>query len=268
MAFVSNSMSPFNPGVEEIICLKGLGVSDSVINAMMQRDQSLKELSANQAAVPSALAPGTPASPLAPEPGTLASYVPAPEMPPPVDYAAEDYPPPPAADTGDSTFYDAPAPAVTGADVAGGGPGWPAVVVVVNPTLAAGSTRTISAVRSASAPGSVAPLILHGPDRTRAVREAYPPNALVVIGGREANPRSAARQSWAWTPGPPQSQPAASSPDPFPRPVSNQNLQPVMTAAWATPPRSEPAWSAPRPVAPPARSEPQRQYAAPSRNRR
>ena len=279
MAFVANSTSPFNPGVEEIIYLNSIGVSGSVVTAMMQRDQALKELTANVAAVPAAPASVASANQFAPEPGTPTSYAPepatafappemAPETLPPGDYTAEDYPPPPAADTGDSTFYDAPTPSGTGVDVASCGPGWPAVVVVVNRTAATGSTRTFSTVRSAPAPKAVAPLILHGPDRHGGVREAFPPNALVVIGRREVNPHRTARQSSAWTPEPPRSRPTAFSPDAFPRPAANQNPPPITTAAWATPARSEPAWSAPRPTEPPARSEPQRQYAAPSRNRR
>src|ERR1035441_1978353 len=123
MAFVTNSPSPFNLGVEEIIYLNDIGVSGSVVTAMMQRDQALKGLSANAAPV------------YAPEPATApAPPEMAPEAPPPADYAAESYPPPPADDTGYSTFYDSLAPYGTWVDVAGYGRCWQPTVVVANPT--------------------------------------------------------------------------------------------------------------------------------------
>jgi hypothetical protein len=278
MAFVRDSTSPFNLGVEEIIYLNGIGVSSSVVTAMMQRDQVLKELSANPAAAPEAPSPGMPANQFVPEPGRAASYAPepatafvppelSPETPPPVDYAAEGYSPPPAADTGDSTLCDSPAPYGTWVDVAGGGPGWPPTVVVINSTWRP-AARTISTVRSAPAPRSAAPLILHGPDRPGAVREVFPPHALVVIGSKEGNPHKTARQPTAWTTEPLWSPPTAVSPDGSPHPVANQMPQPIMTAAWVTPAHSEPAWSAPRPTEPPARSEHQRQFGVPTRNGR
>src|ERR1019366_8335819 len=123
MAFVTNSPSPFNLGVEEIIYLNDIGVSGSVVTAMMQRDQALKGLSAN-------------AGPMyAPEPATAPTPPEmAPEAPPPADYAAESYPPPPADDTGYSTFYDSLAPYGTWVDVAGYGRCWQPTVVVANPT--------------------------------------------------------------------------------------------------------------------------------------
>src|ERR1017187_6510466 len=46
-AFVTNTPSPFNLGVEEIIYLNDIGVPGLVVNAMMRRDQALKGLSAN-----------------------------------------------------------------------------------------------------------------------------------------------------------------------------------------------------------------------------
>src|ERR1039458_7578191 len=121
MAFVTNSPSPFNLGVEEIIYLNDIGVSGSVVTAMMQRDQALKGLSANAAPV------------YAPEPATAPTPPEmAPEAPPPADYAAESYPPPPADDTGYSTFYDSLAPYGTWVDVAGYGRCWQPTVVVEN----------------------------------------------------------------------------------------------------------------------------------------
>ena len=123
MAFVTNSTSPFNLGVEEIIYLNDIGVSGLVVTAMMQRDLALKGLSAN--AVPQ----------YAPEPAVapVPQEMPA-EAPPPADYANENYQPPPADDTGYSTFYDSLAPYGTWVDVAGYGACWQPTVVVVNPT--------------------------------------------------------------------------------------------------------------------------------------
>jgi hypothetical protein len=288
LAFVANSTSPFNLGVEDIICLNDLGVPGSVVTAMMQRDQALKELSASAAPVPAAPASDMPANQFASEPGTPTSYAlqpptaPAPpemepEGAPPGDYAAESYPPPPAADTGYSTSYDSPAPSGTWVDAGGYGPSWRPTVVVVNPPTATGAIRTISTVGSNPALRSVAPLILHGPDRpglratgwsAGAVRGTYPPNALVIIGSREAHPRQTTHPSAVWTPEAPRSRPTAFAPDAWPQPVAEQKPQSVRTAAWARPARSEPAWSAPRPAVPPVRSEHQRPYAAPSRNGR
>jgi hypothetical protein len=285
MAFVTNSTNPFNLGVEEIIYLNNLGVPGSVVAAMIRQDQMLKELSAGSAAAPAGPAAGTPANQFAPEPGAPKSYAlqPAaafapPEMAPeaaaPEDYATEGYPPPPAADTDAATIYDSPASYGTWVVVAGYGPRWQPTVVV----NASGrpSARTIGTGESVPAPGSVAPLILHGPDSSRgvtgwstgAVRETYPPNALVIIGRKEVKPWRMARQSPAWAPEPPQPRATALSQDALPQSRADLRPQPVRTAAWVAPARSEPAWSPPRSTEPPARREYQRPYAAPSRNGR
>jgi hypothetical protein len=52
MAFVTNSTGLFDLGVEDIIYLNDIGVSGSVVTAMMQRDQALKELSSGPRARP------------------------------------------------------------------------------------------------------------------------------------------------------------------------------------------------------------------------
>ena len=139
MAYVTNSTHPFNLGVEEIIYLNDIGVPGSVVTAMIQRDEALKGLPGS--AVPAQAAP----APAAPEPGNPAQYAPQPaaipappematEGPPSGDSATVDYSPPPAADTGYSTFYDSLAPYGTWVDVAGYGPCWQPTVVVANPT--------------------------------------------------------------------------------------------------------------------------------------
>jgi hypothetical protein len=131
MALVTNSTRPFNLGVEEIIYLNDIGVSGSVVTAMMQRDQALKELPANAGRAPAAPAPGN----YAPQPAA-ASATPetAPEAPPPGNNATESYPPAATADAGYAPFYDSLAPYGTWVDVAGCGPCWQPTVVVVNPS--------------------------------------------------------------------------------------------------------------------------------------
>ena len=134
MAFVTNSMSLFNLGVEEIIYLNDIGVPGPVVTAMMQRDEVLKGLPGSAAPLPAASEPDNPAI-YAPQPAaTAAPPEIAPEGPPPGDNAMVDYSPPPAADTGYSTFYDSLAPYGTWVDVAGYGPCWQPTVVVANPT--------------------------------------------------------------------------------------------------------------------------------------
>jgi hypothetical protein len=127
LAFVTNSTSTFNLGAEEIIYLNDIGVPSAVVTAMIQRDQALKELSANTAPGPAAPAPAAPA-PYPPE----TVPVPAPEeMAPQPDYTTENYPPP--ADNSYASFYDTLAPYGTWVDVAGYGPCWQPTVVIVNP---------------------------------------------------------------------------------------------------------------------------------------
>lgn len=122
LAFVTNSMAPFNLGVEEIIYVNDVGVPASVVTAMIQRDQVLKELSASAAPAPVPSAPSDPGL-YAPQPAE-ASAPPeiAPEAaPPPTEVA--DYP----------VFYDSLAPYGTWVNVAGYGPCWQPTVVIANP---------------------------------------------------------------------------------------------------------------------------------------
>ncbi len=124
LAFVTNSTSSFNLSAEEIIYLNDIGVSSTVVTAMIQRDQALKQLSAN--AAPAAPAPAAPEpAPAEPEP------TPAPaEMAPQPAYSTENYVPP--ADSSYTTFYDSLAPYGTWVDVAGYGACWQPTVVIVN----------------------------------------------------------------------------------------------------------------------------------------
>jgi hypothetical protein len=47
LAFVTNSTSTFNLGAEEIIYLNDIGVPSAVVTAMIQRDQTVRELPGN-----------------------------------------------------------------------------------------------------------------------------------------------------------------------------------------------------------------------------
>jgi hypothetical protein len=144
MAYVANSARPFNLDVEEIIYLNDIGVSGSVVTAMLQRDEALKGLIGSAVPAQAVPAPSAPATEPALAPGSPALYAPQPaptpaptematEGPPPGDTAAVDYSPPPVADTGYSTFYDSLAPYGTWVEVAGYGPCWQPTVVVANP---------------------------------------------------------------------------------------------------------------------------------------
>lgn len=134
MAFVTNSTSLFQLGVEEIIYLNDIGVPGPVVTAMMQRDEVLKGLPGGAAPPPATQESADPAL-YAPQPA--AGQAPpemAPEGQPPEENAMADSSTPPAADAGYSTFYDSLAPYGTWVDVAGYGPCWQPSVVVANPT--------------------------------------------------------------------------------------------------------------------------------------
>ena len=145
MAFVTNSTRPFNLGVEEIIYLNDIGVPGTVVTAMIQRDQALKGLAGGPEALQAAAASNAPPSQAAPGPSDPSLYAPQPvappappemavQPPPPGDNAPVEYLPPPAADTGYSTFYDSLVPYGTWVDVSGYGPCWQPTVVIANPT--------------------------------------------------------------------------------------------------------------------------------------
>jgi hypothetical protein len=120
LAYVTNSIHTFNLGADEIIYLNDLGVPGSVVTAMIQRDNALKE--ASEPSVASTLAPNPP-------PGT---YAPAPEVEPasPADTAT--YAAPETAPT-QGTFEQALSPYGSWINVDGYGVVWQPTVVVVNP---------------------------------------------------------------------------------------------------------------------------------------
>jgi len=144
MAFVTNSVSAFNLGAEEIIYLNDIGVPGLVVAAMIERDRTLKELAASGVALPAEPVSGPTTNWIAPEPVAGGPYAPqpveapvgaetAPAPAPQPDYAVVDYAPPPAVAVSYSTFYDSLAPYGTWLDVSGWGPCWRPTVVIVNP---------------------------------------------------------------------------------------------------------------------------------------
>jgi hypothetical protein len=141
LTYVTNSATAFNLNPDGIIYLNDIGVPGSVVSAMIQRDQALKGLPANNA-VP-APPPAVASDPYAPVPEMpLPEAAPVPTAPPdemasdttpPADYGPADESLQPPDNGSYSTFYDALAPYGTWVDVAGYGPCWQPTVVVANP---------------------------------------------------------------------------------------------------------------------------------------
>ncbi|HEY5911755.1 MAG TPA: DUF6600 domain-containing protein [Verrucomicrobiae bacterium] len=128
LAYVTNAQSTFNLTADEIIYLNDLGVPGSVVTAMIQRDQVLKEQGKN--ALLAASAPVTSLPAPAPVPAE-ATPQPAPQ---PSDYPTEPAPAPPAEPVSYPVFYDSLAPYGTWVYVSGYGRCWRPTVVAVNPT--------------------------------------------------------------------------------------------------------------------------------------
>ena len=118
MTYVTNSISTFNLDPDKIIYLKDIGVPDSLVTAMMQRDQVLQAQMAATAYQPPPQ-PAPAAEPVATEPAPAA---------PPVDQ--------PAAVTV-NYFYDTLAPYGAWVNVDGYGRCWRPTVMVANAGLAA-----------------------------------------------------------------------------------------------------------------------------------
>jgi hypothetical protein len=136
-----------------------------------------------------------------------------------------------------------------------------------------GFTRTTGTVRSDPAPRSVAPLILHGPDRSGqvtgnssagSVNQAAQPKPWTSTWRNDANPRPTVSPSTRPATETSRLRPTTSPKETIPRPTMNQTPQPLITSTWSSRVPSESAWSAPRAVAPPVRGEAPRQYTAPS----
>lgn len=127
LAYVTNSQSTFNLTAEEIIYLNDLGVPSTVVTAMIQRDQVLKEEGKNALLSSSPPVTSLPAPvPVQPEPA------PAPAQPVTAPLTPPAEPPPPVENV--STFYDSLAPYGSWVYVSGYGACWRPTVVMVNPT--------------------------------------------------------------------------------------------------------------------------------------
>jgi hypothetical protein len=137
LAYVSTATQRFNLGSDEIVYLNDLGVSSSVVKAMIERDTALNN---------PAIAPNTTAG--VPAPNDV-PYSPPPLPPPVTDSVAAnpgypDYPtnyygyddssyvPPPEEDVSSDYFYDSLAPYGSWVNIGGFGSCWQPTVVVVN----------------------------------------------------------------------------------------------------------------------------------------
>lgn len=122
MTYITNSTGTFNLDSDKIIYLTNLGVPDSIIQAMMQRDQALQQqFAAAQAAQQAQEAqPGPPpaSSQTAPAPGAEATNVPDLEPPQPVTV---------------NYFYDTLAPYGSWVAIGGYGNCWRPTVCYYNP---------------------------------------------------------------------------------------------------------------------------------------
>jgi hypothetical protein len=120
LADVANSTSTFNLGPAEIIYLNDLGVSDSVITAMIQRDQALKAYWSNTGQTSAASAAQT---------QTALAY----ENPPPAESQPTESFQEPSQPGDVPYFYDSLSPYGNWVELEGYGWCWQPTVVVVNP---------------------------------------------------------------------------------------------------------------------------------------
>jgi len=128
LSYITNSTQLFNATADQIVYLNDLGVPGSVITAMMQHDQSLKQFWAGNSS-PSAPAAQTPSSTPAPT-ETLAAaptyiHPPQPETVPVPS-------PQPTTVVNNNYFYDSLSPYGTWVEIEGYGRCWQPTVVVVN----------------------------------------------------------------------------------------------------------------------------------------
>lgn len=133
LAYVTNSATPFNLSSDDILYLNDLGTPETVVTAMLQRDQYFKSMGATAAAAPdtqSAYANTTPApAENYADQGAVTQPVEAPLTPPPaVVEDAEQSP-----NVSYSYFYDSLSPYGTWINVDGYGPCWQPTAVVVDP---------------------------------------------------------------------------------------------------------------------------------------
>ena len=139
LAYVSNSPSAFNVSSDDILYLNDLGTPDTVIAAMLQKDQQYGAGGVTGPATPPATPDTTTAmAPTTPMPGPggppptpdVNAMVQTPPLTPSADVAADVEQAPNASY---SYFYDSLSPYGNWVDIAGYGPCWQPTVVVANP---------------------------------------------------------------------------------------------------------------------------------------
>lgn len=135
LAYVTNSAAAFHVSSDDILYLNDLGAPDSVVTAMLQRDQQFNANSATAVAAP----PQSQSTYAAPEPPPVANYdtnamVEAETVTPPLtpdadaEAAVEQAP-----NVSYSYFYDSLSPYGNWINISGYGPCWQPTVVVGNP---------------------------------------------------------------------------------------------------------------------------------------
>lgn len=141
MAYVTNSPSAYNLSSDDIVYLNDLGVPETVVNAMLQRDQYFNSTAAAAAPPPAEPLPGTPPpvtqtappdenapAPMVEEPSADTAVTP--PLTPPDDVVADAS----ATPNGSYTyFYDSLAPYGNWINIDGYGPCWQPTVVIANP---------------------------------------------------------------------------------------------------------------------------------------
>lgn len=128
-AFVANYPSPFNLSADEIIYFNDQGVPISVLNAVLQHDQALKNVT-----ITSSVPARTTVQPTAPASDSAAASVPSPDVaayPPPAPSSEPALAPP--TDIVQSSFDEGLSPYGTWVDLEGYGRCWQPTVVVANP---------------------------------------------------------------------------------------------------------------------------------------
>lgn len=138
LAFVTNSTTVFGLDADEVIYLNDIGVPSSVVTAMLQTDQALKEagvapseaVATAPAVAPETSAPAPDPSQIAPQsPETASTAAP----PAPSSDTAPQAAPAPQAGVTYQTFYDTLSPYGNWVYIEGYGRVWQPTVVVVNP---------------------------------------------------------------------------------------------------------------------------------------
>jgi hypothetical protein len=132
MAYVTNSPSPFNLSSDDIVYLNDLGAPETVVSAMLQRDQYYNGSAASAPATAAEPPPGATPPPTQEQPSVsdLNATAQTPPLTPSPDVEQDVQQAP---NGSYSYFYDSLAPYGNWVNIAGYGPCWQPTVVVVNP---------------------------------------------------------------------------------------------------------------------------------------